>query len=59
MPKDINSSHRVNDEKPIPSLPFRDLGFDHLMRDRKIFDRFKTIDDVTSTECIVHMGRPL
>jgi len=59
MPKDIDQSHRVGQGVLKPSLPFSDLGFDHLMRTRKIFDTFKTIGDVTSTECVVHMGRPL
>ena len=59
MPKDIDQSHRVGQGALKPSLPFSDLGFDHLMRTRKIFDTFKTIGDVTSTECVVHMGRPL
>jgi hypothetical protein len=43
----------------IPSHNFSDLGFDHLMHDRNIFEKFKTIDDVTSSECITHMGRPM
>ncbi|KAH9082179.1 hypothetical protein EDB83DRAFT_620620 [Lactarius deliciosus] len=58
-PRDMDKSDRILHEKLDPSLPFIDLGFDHLMHDRKIFDRYKTIEDVTSTECIVHMGRPL
>ncbi|KAH9064241.1 hypothetical protein EDB87DRAFT_1392354 [Lactarius vividus] len=40
-------------------LPFSDLGFDHLMRDRRICDAFNAIDNVTSTDCVVHMGHPL
>src|SRR6266702_1707047 len=59
MPKDIDQSHRVGQGGLKPSLPFSDLVFDHLMHTRKIFDTFKTIGDVTSTECVVHMGRPL
>ncbi|KAH8997240.1 hypothetical protein EDB92DRAFT_1395872 [Lactarius akahatsu] len=59
MPKGINNSHKVELRKLKSSLPFSDLGFDHLMHNRKIFDKFKTIDDVTSTECIMYMGRPL
>ncbi|KAH9065664.1 hypothetical protein EDB87DRAFT_869820 [Lactarius vividus] len=49
----------MHEEELIPHLSFSDLGFDHLMNDRKIFDRYKTIEDVISTECVVHMGRPL
>jgi hypothetical protein len=29
------------------------------MNERKIFDKFKTIADVTSIDCVIHMGRPL
>jgi hypothetical protein len=58
MPKDISESARMVQDY-MPSLPFSDLGFDHLMHDRKIFTKFKTINDVTATECIVYMGRPL
>ncbi|KAH9081566.1 hypothetical protein EDB83DRAFT_2214337 [Lactarius deliciosus] len=59
IPRDIDSSSRIFGEELNPSLPFSDLGFDHLMHDRKIFGKYKTIEDVTSTECVVHMGRPL
>ncbi|KAF8271312.1 hypothetical protein EI94DRAFT_1720892 [Lactarius quietus] len=58
MPKDIAESARMQEDY-MPSLPFSDLGFDHLMHDRKIFHKYKTIHDVTTTECVVHMGRPL
>jgi hypothetical protein len=57
LPKDIDPSNMVQPEKL--SLPFSDLGFDHLMCNHKIFDKYKTIDEVTSTECVMHMGRPL
>ncbi|KAH9082104.1 hypothetical protein EDB83DRAFT_613711 [Lactarius deliciosus] len=59
MPGEIDPSARMHDKELRSPLPFSDLGFDNLMRDRKIFDTFKTIDDVTSTDCVVHMGRPL
>ncbi|KAH9019831.1 hypothetical protein EDB85DRAFT_1896484 [Lactarius pseudohatsudake] len=59
MPGEIDHSARMHDKELRSPLPFSDLGFDHLMRDRKVFDTFKTIDDVTSTDCVVHMGRPL
>ncbi|KAH8998873.1 hypothetical protein EDB86DRAFT_3075930 [Lactarius hatsudake] len=58
-PRDMDKFDRILHKQLDPLLPFIDLGFDHLMHDRKIFDRYKTIEDVTSTECIVHMGRPL
>lgn len=58
VPKQIDGSDRMVGESTA-SLPFSDVGFDHLMHDRKIFDKFKSIDDVTSTECVAHMGRPL
>ena len=58
MPKDVDDSARMVHEF-IPSRPFSDLGFDHLMHEHKIFDEFKTIEDVTSVECVIHMGRPL
>jgi hypothetical protein len=35
------------------------LGFDQLMQSCKVFDRWKTLDDVTSLECAARMGRPL
>src|SRR6266404_5479205 len=57
-PKDADPSIRMDTMGLIPSLPFSDLGFDHLMRDHKIFDKFKTIDDITSIDCVVRMGRP-
>jgi hypothetical protein len=60
MPKDMdNSARMIEDSTLAPSLPFSDLGFDHHMHERKIFDKFKTIEDVTSVECVIHMGRPL
>ncbi|KAH9175272.1 hypothetical protein EDB89DRAFT_349519 [Lactarius sanguifluus] len=59
MPGGIDPSARMHDKILRLPLPFSDLGFDHLMRDRKIFGAFKTISDVTSTDCVAHMGRPL
>ncbi|KAH8992520.1 hypothetical protein EDB92DRAFT_1858291 [Lactarius akahatsu] len=59
IPRDMDPSNGTHEVEFMPPLSFSDLGFDHLMHDRKIFDRYKTIEDVTSTECIVHMGRPL
>ncbi|KAF8271301.1 hypothetical protein EI94DRAFT_1720854 [Lactarius quietus] len=59
MPKKVTSMSTRMLEDPMPSLPFCDLGFDHLMHDHKIFNKFKTVEDVTATECVVSMGRPL
>jgi hypothetical protein len=39
--------------------PFIHLGFDQLMGSRKILKEYKTLDDVTSLDCIAHMGRPM
>ncbi|KAI0253034.1 hypothetical protein BJV78DRAFT_235120 [Lactifluus subvellereus] len=39
--------------------PFIELGFDQLMWNRKILDEYNTLEQVTSSECIAHMGRPL
>src|SRR6266702_713311 len=58
MPGDVDYSLRMNEQEFRPTVPFSDRGFDHLMHDRKIFDRFKTIDDVTSADCVLYMGRP-
>ncbi len=52
-------SLRMNEQEFRRTLPFSDLGFDHLMHDRKVFDKFKTIDAVTSADCVLYMGRPL
>ncbi|KAH9021392.1 hypothetical protein EDB85DRAFT_2152432 [Lactarius pseudohatsudake] len=49
----------MNDGELKTPTPFIYLGFDQLMRNRKVFDKYKTLDDVTSLECIAHMGRPL
>ncbi|KAH9063738.1 hypothetical protein EDB83DRAFT_801916 [Lactarius deliciosus] len=58
-PRGRDASHRMNDGKLKTPTPFIYLGFDQLMRNRKVFDKYKTLDDVTSLECIAHMGRPL
>lgn len=56
---DRDPSYQMNDGKPKTPHPFIFLGFDQLMGDHKIFDKYKTLEDVTSLECIAHMGRPL
>ena len=37
--------------------PFIRLGFDQLMGSRKILKTYTTLDDVTTLDCIAHMGR--
>ncbi|KAH9030052.1 hypothetical protein EDB85DRAFT_1891784 [Lactarius pseudohatsudake] len=58
-PRGRDASHRMNDGELKTPTPFIYLGFDQLMKNRKVFDKYKTLDDVTSLECIAHMGRPL
>ena len=58
MPKDTRGFYSIEKTLRLP-LPFSDLGFDQMMQNCKLFNKYKTIDDVTSTECVVHMGRPL
>ena len=52
-------SDRMNDGILTIPTPFIWLGFDQLMGKHKIFGKNKTLDDVTSLDCIAHMGRPL
>ncbi|KAI9436768.1 hypothetical protein BJY52DRAFT_1097803, partial [Lactarius psammicola] len=58
-PRGRDASNRMNDGELTTPTPFIYLGFDHLMRNHKVFDKYKTLQDVTSLECIAHMGRPL
>jgi hypothetical protein len=44
MLRDIAGSAGMENDF-IPSIPFSDLGFDQLMHDRKIFSKFRTLDD--------------
>ncbi|KAH9977335.1 hypothetical protein BGW80DRAFT_1288680 [Lactifluus volemus] len=46
-------------QTPRQPRAFIELGFDQLMTDRRIPDRYPTLEAVTSLECISHMGRPL
>ena len=52
-------SDHMNDGILTIPTPFIWLGFDQLMGKHKIFRKNKTLDDVTSLNCITHMGRPL
>ncbi|KAI0263025.1 hypothetical protein BC834DRAFT_331317 [Gloeopeniophorella convolvens] len=54
-----DNSNRVLKGTLVLDKPFSALGFDQLMTSRKIGAAFKTIEDITSMECIAHMGRPL
>ena len=58
-PRQFDPSERMNQGKFTTPHPFVLWAFDLPMKDRKIFAKYKTLDDVTSLECIAHMGRPL
>jgi hypothetical protein len=58
-PRTRDPSKRIAEGIFLPSRPFVELGFDQLMHDRKVLDKYNTLEDVTSSECISHMGRPL
>lgn len=57
-PRDQDPSNRIS-SSDLSAPPYIHLGFDQLMQGRKVFDRWKTLDDVTSLDCAAHMGRPL
>jgi hypothetical protein len=59
QPRGHDPSNRINYGTLTTPRPYIYLGFDQLMRNRKVFSRWKTLEDVTSLECIAHMGRPL
>jgi len=59
QPRERDSSSRINEGTLETPRPFIYLGFDQLMQERKVFDRWNTLDDITSLDCIAHMGRPL
>ncbi|KAH9015314.1 hypothetical protein EDB84DRAFT_1567751 [Lactarius hengduanensis] len=58
-PCGYNNLNHMNDGRLKIPHPFIYLGFDQLMISRKILDTYKTLLDVTSLDCIAHMGRPL
>jgi hypothetical protein len=58
-PRHLDASDRINKGTLNTPPPFVHWGFDLLMKNRKIFDKYTTLDDVTSLDCIAHMGRPL
>ncbi len=59
IPRDVDSGNRIMFIRRGETSLFSDLGFDHLMQENKIFVKYNTIDDVTSVDCVVRMGRPL
>ncbi|KAI9429189.1 hypothetical protein H4582DRAFT_2153637 [Lactarius indigo] len=59
QPRGQDASNRINDGSLATPRPYILLGFDQLMQSRKILDRWTTLDDVVSLECIAHMGWPL
>ncbi|KAH9051513.1 hypothetical protein EDB87DRAFT_1541276, partial [Lactarius vividus] len=59
LPHSRDFSHRMNDGELKTPTPFIYLGFDQLMKNRRVFDKYKILEDVTSLDCIAHMGRPL
>lgn len=58
LPCGFDPSSRIIRSTLITPSPYIHLGFDQLMRSRKLSER-STLDYITSVECIVHMGRPL
>lgn len=59
QPRDKDSSSRIFDGTFATPKPYIYLGFDQLMQRRKVFSTWRTLDDVTSLDCVAHMGRPL
>lgn len=59
QPRGQDRSARINNGQLATPRPFIYLGFDQFMQSQKIFDKWKTLDDVTSMKCAAHMGRPL
>ncbi|KAI0298434.1 hypothetical protein B0F90DRAFT_702078 [Multifurca ochricompacta] len=58
QPRSVDPSNRVRQGELIIPQPYIYLGFDQLMETQKI-SKHNTLKDVTSLECIAHMGRPL
>jgi hypothetical protein len=57
--RDQDPSSRISTGTRSTPRPYIHLGFDQLMQKRKIFERWNTLEGVTSLECVAHMGRPL
>jgi hypothetical protein len=58
-PRGHDASGRINHGVLATPRPYIYLGFDQLMKTRKVFDKWHTLGDVTSLEYNAHMGRPL
>ncbi|KAI0255367.1 hypothetical protein BJV78DRAFT_1279535 [Lactifluus subvellereus] len=58
-PRTHDPSNRVYQGEFKPPHPFIELGFDQLMWNRKVLEKYKSLEEITSSECIAHMGRPL
>jgi hypothetical protein len=58
-PRQQDPSSRISSGVLSTPRPYICLGFDQLMQDCKVFEQWKTLNDVTSLECAAHMGRPL
>jgi hypothetical protein len=58
-PRSLDPSSRIADGPLKPPHAFIELGFDQLMLGRKVLDAYRTLEQVTSLECVAHMGRPL
>jgi hypothetical protein len=59
LPREKDHSSRISSGMVSTPSPYIYLGFDQLMQERKVFTKWKTIDDVVSLDCAAHMGRPL
>ena len=59
QPRDRDPSTRIDDGALATLRPYIRIGFDQLMQNQKILGRWRTLDEVTSLECVAHMGRPL
>jgi hypothetical protein len=58
-PRGHDPSNRINSGTLATPRPYIYLGFDQLMQSRKVGSRWRTLEHITSLDCIAHMGRPL
>ena len=58
-PRGHDASTYINHSILATPCPFIYLGFDQLTKTSKVFERWNTLDDVTSLEYNAHLGRPL
>jgi hypothetical protein len=59
QPRRHDPSSRVKDGTLATPRPYIHFSFDQLMKNRKVMSHWKTLEHVTSMECVAHMGRPL